>query len=121
MAKITEIDEAEWAEWVKTRPPVVQELCRRFPPNRLYRLRTTGQRVTLYSYNEDGTVTVNVTGEYNRIIYARRVFGVSPDDLEECDLPVEGEPLGEMLTDEADIKKYIDAIRPAVLATRGNT
>lgn len=115
MAKISGLDETAWNEWVETRPPVVQDLCRRFPPDRLYRLKDSGHRVTLYSYSEDGTMTVNVTGEYNAVIFSRRVFGINPDDMEECDLPGTDELLGELLTDENDIEAFIDKIRPEVL------
>ena len=43
---------------------------------------------------------------------------MKPENLEECDLPVEGEQLGEALTKESDIKKYVDLIRPEVLAEK---
>ena len=57
-------------------------------------MKSTGHRVTMYSYSENGTVTVNVTGDYNVVVFERQVFGISPDDLEECDLPAPGEFLG---------------------------
>ena len=83
MAKIAElIDQAGWEEWVSTRPPIVQELCRKYPPDRLYLLNPSGQRVTIVSYSEDGSVTVNVSG----LFLDREVFGIDPNDLEECDL-----------------------------------
>lgn len=118
MAKICDIDQDGWNEWVSTRPASVQAVCKRLPPNLLYLLKTSNHRVTIYSYSEDGTVTVNVTGEYNFVAFPRQVFGINPDDLEECDLPTEGEPLGEMLSEREDVDAYIDAIRPAVLAER---
>lgn len=98
MAKIFEWDEQqrkEWKDWVSTRPKVVKELCLRLPPDRLYLLKTSKSRVTIHCYSEDGTVTVNVTGEYNRVLFSRQVFGIKPDDLEECDLPGENEDLGD--------------------------
>ncbi len=90
MAKIiswTEETKKAWSDWVKSRPVSIQAICDRLPPNRLYRLKPSGRRVTLYAYNEDGTLTVDVTGEYNFVVFDRRVVGVKPDDLEECDLP----------------------------------
>lgn len=117
MAVLFELDEVAWKEWVTTRPPVIQKMCERLRPNVLYRLKTTGQRVTVYSLNENGTVTVNITGEYNLIDFDRQVFGINPDDLEECDIPKE-EPLGTMLVQEDDIEQYVDAIRPEVLQAR---
>lgn len=120
MAKITEIDQEAWAAWVATRPECVQVLCERLPPDRLYRLKPTGQRVTLHSYSENGTVTVDISGEYNLITFDRQVFGINPDDLEECDVPA-GELLGTLIVQDADVEAFIDEVRPSVLAARGMT
>lgn len=111
MAKLFELDEAAWNAWVETRPEVVQALCRKLPPDRLYLLKTSGHRVLMHSYSESGTVTVNVTGEYNLVTFARSVFGVNPDDLEECDLPPPDAPIGEMLTETADVEAFCAAMR----------
>jgi hypothetical protein len=99
MAKIIEWTEEQknlWEEWVSTRPKVVQDMCRRFPGDRLYKYKGD-KRVTIYSYAEDGTVTVNITGEYNLLSFSRQVFGINPEDLEECDLPLPSEVLGCLL------------------------
>jgi hypothetical protein len=117
MAKVIEWSNEQkkaWDEWVASRPPIIQEMCRRFPPCNLYRLKTTGSRVTLYSYSENGTLTVNVTGEYNAVMFNRQVFGIKPDDLEECDLPSAEEITGTVLTEKEDVDSYIDIIRPAI-------
>lgn len=116
MAKIQEINEGLWNEWVSTRPESVRNLCRQLPTGRLYRLKTSEHRVTIYSYSEDGTVTVNLSGEYNAVVFERQVFGIKPEDLEECDMPAPGEQLGTMLTECEDVGAYIDAVRPLVLA-----
>lgn len=84
--------QAQWDEWLAGRPPFIQEMAAKVKPNALYCLKKTKQRVYLHSYCEDGTVTVNITGEFNPLYKAlpvleRRVFGVAIDDLEECDLP----------------------------------
>lgn len=79
MAKINELVEPAWSDWLRTRPKTVQDLAAQLPPDCLYRLKETGQPVTIRSYLEDGTVTVNVPDGYY-------VFGITPDDLEECDL-----------------------------------
>ena len=50
-------------------------------------------------------MTVNVTGQYNRVMVERRVFGIKPEQLSECDLPASDEPLGVLLTDP----QYVDA------------
>jgi hypothetical protein len=119
VAKISQLNEAEWEKWVKTRPPVVRAVCEKLPPDRLYRLKSTGARVTLYSYSEDGTVTVDISGTYNALVFERQVFGISPDDLEECDLPVEGEPLGVLLQTEEEIDACIDLIRASPTVSEG--
>ena len=50
----------EWNDWIDSKPRVIQDLCRKYPPDKLYRLKTTGQKVTLASYSEDGTVRDNM-------------------------------------------------------------
>ena len=75
----------DWNEWVESRPATVKAIAKRFDPWSLYWMRSTGQRVTLYSINENGTVSVNVLRMWNFVVQERRVFGVDPDDLEACD------------------------------------
>lgn len=112
MAKIAELTDPEaWEEWVSTRPPVVQGLCRKYPPDRLYFLKPPGQRVTIVSYNENGTVTVNVSAQWNCLVFEREVFGIDPNDLEECDLPRETDLTGAMLTEEGDVKAFCEMLR----------
>lgn len=97
MAKCKELlDKAGWDAWVESRPPVIQELCALLPPDNLYKMRSTGLRVTIVSYSESRTVTVAVTGDYNLVALERQVFGINPNDLEECDLPGDDEMLGVM-------------------------
>lgn len=92
-----------WKDWLKDRPPIILELAEKFPPNKLFRLGSSGHRVFVYSYEENNTLTVVVSGEYNMVAFERQVFGIHPEDLTECDLPKEGEPLGsfDMDIDEA--------------------
>lgn len=91
MANIFEPTDAirsAWAEWVAGRPPTVRAICEKVEPWKLYRLEPPGQYVTFYSCNEDGTVTVDVSSEWNGpIVVDRRVFGIDPKDLSECELP----------------------------------
>jgi hypothetical protein len=52
-------------------------------------MKSTGQRVTLISFGEqeDGsvTLTVAITPRFNEgMIIAHEVFGIDPDDLEDC-------------------------------------
>ena len=123
MAKIPEmeINMKAFDEWVAERPASVQALIRRFPPDHLYRLKSSGHRCTIYSYAEDDTLKVNVTGQFNFVIFDRQVFGIKPDDLEECELPTEDEILGTALEDQADIDAFVELARPSVLAARGKT
>jgi hypothetical protein len=115
--KLYELDEAG-KRWISERPPQIQEMCAKWPPNLLYRLKNTGERVTLCSYAEDGTVTVTITGEYNLVDFDKEVFGVDPNQLEECDRPGPGEPVGTLLTTPEQVREYIEKIRPAILASR---
>lgn len=96
MAKVFELSE-EFASWASSRPQVVQDLIASHPPDRLYRIKSSGHRCTICSYNEHGTITVNITGDYNCVLFDREVFGIDPKSLEECDLPAEHELLGTFL------------------------
>lgn len=99
---------AGWSEWLAARPESVRRLAERFVPWKLYRMKTTGHRCTVHSFGEDGTLVVSVTGRYNRVLFDHSVFGVSPDDLVECDLPAPGEFLGSAAAEagygEADVR-----------------
>lgn len=117
MAKYYEPTEDEtktYYEWVATRPLVVRAVAMRFLPWELYRMKSSGHRVTPYSFDEelDGrvTLTVAVTGRFNAVAFERRVFGISPDDLEPCEIPNDGEIVGAALTQE-EAHEMIDEIR----------
>lgn len=105
----TDEQQKSWDDWVATRPEIIQRMARKHPPDRLYQMGKN--RVTLHSYNEDGTVCVNVTGQYNRVVFSRQVFDVKPDDLVECDLPGPDEDLGDTAEEagysDADIKNIL--------------
>ena len=121
MATLWEFDEQkqkEWDEWLAPRPQIIKDLAKLLPPNKLYLLKTSNHMVTMRSYDEDGTVSVNVSGDFNFVTFERGVFGIKPEDLEECALPAPSERLGVMLTDEKDIGSFIDAVRPSVLAEK---
>lgn len=87
-----------WNDWVRNRPACVRAVASRLLPWKLYRIRQSGHRVTMYSFSEnpDGrvTCTVTVSGKFNLVAFERDVFGIDPDDLEECDLPRPDEPHG---------------------------
>lgn len=117
MARIiepTEEQERGYREWVASRPEHVRAVAERFEPWSLYRIGPNGHRVTLLSFGEekDGsvTLTVNVSAEFNMVMFERQVFGVKPEDLEPCDLPAADEILGAMIpTDQVD--DHIDDLR----------
>lgn len=111
MAVIREMAEPAFSNWLASRPAEVRALIEKYQPNRLYLLKTSGHRVTIHSYSEGGTLTVNVTGEYNLITFPRCVFGIKPEDLEECDLPAEGEALGSMLETKEEIDAHLEELR----------
>lgn len=106
----SEADLAEWAEFKNGLPDNLRLIAGRVNPWTLYRLRPTGQRVIVYSYQDDGTVTVIVSGLYNLQLHDAQVFGINPDDLEECDLPSPNEPVGSLMTTD-EVKDNIDELR----------
>jgi hypothetical protein len=89
-----------WKKWVKSRPKVVRKLAKRFDPWTMYNL--DGSRVFLVGICNDGTVTVAVTRHYNFVLFDRKVFGVDPDALTECDLPGNDEPIGAVIDDPTE-------------------
>lgn len=104
----------EWKKWVAKRPPHVRAVAEKFDPWTLYRMRSTGHRVTLVSFGEapDKTVTLTVAvlGRFNATAFERQVFGIDPADLTECDLPAPDEPVGAILTQE-QVTGNMDEIR----------
>jgi hypothetical protein len=116
MARIVEPtakQERDWAKWVAKRPAVVRAVAERFEPWSLYRMKSTGQRVTIYSFSENGTVTVEITGQYNVILFDRQVFGIDPADLEPCEVPGPEEAVGTLMS-SSEMEENIDALRVSV-------
>lgn len=115
-------EESAWKEWVSKRPENVRRVAEHLEPWTLYRMKSTGHRVTLISFDEheNGGVTlrVRVGAEHNYLTFERQVFGISPDDLEPCELPGKDEPLGAIFTTDDEIDRFINAARPAVLIER---
>jgi hypothetical protein len=99
-----------YRKWVRALPKRPREIAERFDVWTLYRLKDTGDRVTIASFCDDGTLTVVVSGKFNLIDFERRVFGIPPEDLEECDLPAPDEKLGALMTSE-EARDNIDALR----------
>ena len=117
MARIsdpTPEQEAEWKEWTASRPAHVRAVVERFDPWSLYRMKSTGHRVPLVSFDEyqSGrvTVTVAVLGRFNQVLHERRVFGIDPDDLEPCELPGPDEAVGSAMSQE-EVENNLDVLR----------
>jgi hypothetical protein len=101
---------AGWHEWLASRPPVIQELAAKLPGDRLYRIKDTGHRGTIHSYHENSTVTLLVDGRFNRVLFSRKVFGLSPEELEECDLPSADEQLGDFSAESETNRAFVENV-----------
>jgi hypothetical protein len=99
-----------WNEWVNTLPKNVKKVAKKFNPWTLYRIKSNDKRVTLHSFADDGTVTVNILAEFNLTLFERSVLGIDPNDLEPCALPDPKEITGAMLS-QTEVDQNIDAIR----------
>jgi hypothetical protein len=106
--------------WVESRPDNVRRVAEKFTPWGLYRLND-GNRATLVSFGEgeDGavTLTVNITSEFNVVLFDRQVFGVNPDSLEPCELPAADEALGAVMTYD-EVQVNLPAMRAMAAASR---
>jgi hypothetical protein len=105
----------EWESWLAKRPAAIRATVTRLKidPWTLYRLKTTDQRVFLLALFEpkaDGKVLcrVAVSGDFNLLAFERSVFGIDPEDLEECDLPGPEEPVGALDLPVAIIKGLLE-------------
>ena len=110
----TKAQERGWRKWVAGRPPSVRAVAERFDIWSLYRLKSSGEIVTIASFQEavDGviTLTVNITGEYNVVLFDKSVFGIDPSDMEPCDAPAADAPVGTVLSAD-EVTENLDAIR----------
>lgn len=118
MARIEEPSHAQvkgWAKWVRSRPPAIRAVAEKFDPWSLYRMKSTGQRVRIYSFTEGEpvTLTVLVLAEFNLVLFETQVFGIAPEDLEPCELPGATEPVGAVLQGD-EVRHNIDALRVLV-------
>jgi hypothetical protein len=104
-----------WKTWLAARPSNIRAVAERFDPWTLYRMKDTNQRVTVVSFaaGEKVTMTVNITGEFNMLTFDRAVFGVDPDNLEPCDLPLPDESTGALMSD-SEVVKNIDSLRVTI-------
>ncbi len=77
------------SEWYKTRPKKIRDMIDMFPGHIPVRIKSTGQKAHVYSYSENGTVSVAVIYSENPNIRqlvpdqeGHRVFGLSLSDIE---------------------------------------
>ena len=112
MATLFEIESETFEAWVKERPAIIRKMIKSHPPNLLYCMASSGHRVVIYSYSENETVAVAVLGKYNRVTFERRVFGIKPSELTECDLPPEDEELGAELSSKKEIMEHLYGSNP---------
>lgn len=68
--------------WARSRPSSVRWMTRTLKPWNRYRIKATGQLCQMYSYSEDGTVTVVAADRIFGWALPLRVFGLKPIDLE---------------------------------------
>ncbi len=80
-----QLEEIKESEWFKSRPAAIQQMILNQPPICLYKFKDSGKVVYMYSYSEDGTVSVIHLGygtEFAIVSEGFKVFGVKPEDLE---------------------------------------
>ena len=70
----------EFNKWLKDRPKIIKKLGKKFPPWFKYRIKKTKQNCEIYSYSEDGTITVTTKEPLTGLDY--NVFGLKPKDIE---------------------------------------
>lgn len=92
MANIVEPTEelqSMFEEWIagEDMTDEIKAIARKYPPWNLYRLKTTDQKVRTISFSDNGTVRVLVSNKYNFDPTNTEVYGIDPNDLEECDIP----------------------------------
>ena len=108
--------EQGWQEWVASRPPQVRDIARRFDPWTLYMLKSTGQLVTLRSFEFDETsdrVTLKV--EANGETAGDKILsGINPDDLSAPNAAYSEEDASPPLLDEDEIDAQIESFRDAI-------
>lgn len=80
-------------DWLQDRPQIIKDLADKISPFKTYVVKETGQLGTVYSFSENGTLTLNITGHKDKFrdamekLIPLRVFGFRPEDLEEYELP----------------------------------
>lgn len=105
---------AFYEAWAASRPPGVQAAANLVNPWTIYLLKTTGQRVYVIAYGEDGTVRVRVEARFNpNLDFERSVFGVDPADLVPHGVPDDYDEDRQPLIPNSELDASLDAIRLA--------
>ena len=79
----------EFNDWMDGKPKIIKDMADKLKPWLRYRIKSTRQHCDIYSYSEDGTVTVTVNGHDSKILNEMNkaiqvnVFGINPIDIEE--------------------------------------
>ena len=68
----------EFKKWLEKRPKIIKTLAKKFPPWFEYRIKKTNQKCQIYSYSENGTLSVLVN---NTVLDCYKVFGLKPIDI----------------------------------------
>lgn len=97
-----------WKARAATFPHHLRALAESFPPNKLFRHKHTGYRVTVCNFANDGRhVAIKVTGKFNLLPFNYVEFEVPIEDLVECDAPGPQEEVGELIKSGAEILIYM--------------
>lgn len=80
---LVDFEELKETEWFKERPKVIKDLIRKVPSDTVYFMESSKHFCRIYSYHEDGTLTVVVLHVDNpgHLAFERRVFGINPNEL----------------------------------------
>jgi len=80
VAKADIFDDSEFLEWFNNLPIAVQEVIKKYPPDREYKLFGPFP-VTIHSYEENESDGITLKVDVHSPIRPRRVFGVKPESL----------------------------------------
>lgn len=83
----TRKDVLEVNQKLKDRPRNVRAIAKKLDFFSLYWLQPVQSHVIIYSVEDDGSITVSATREYNHLVYDVLIFGVDLEDLHTCEIP----------------------------------
>lgn len=74
-------DNTEFMEWFNGRPPEVQQVIRKYPPDVEYKLDGPFP-AWIYSYDVEEDGNISLTVDVLSPLIPRKVFGVKPENLQ---------------------------------------